>query len=79
MIYIYMCVCVLEILWVVNLVPPFPLSSPPYTRNIFNVISGGYGTVQKPQTAAGDDGPAGVHREATAEMVAQKMLAAKVM
>lgn len=45
-------------------------------RNIFNVISGGFGTVQKPQTA-GDGGPAGVHREATPEMIAQKMLSSK--
>lgn len=47
-------------------------------RNIFNVISGGFGTVQKAPAAGGDAGPAGVHTEATAESVAQKMLMAKV-
>ncbi|CBN75197.1 Nicotinamide nucleotide transhydrogenase [Ectocarpus siliculosus] len=46
-------------------------------RNIFNVISGGFGTVQKAPAAGGDAGPAGVHMETTAESVAQKMLMAK--
>ncbi|CAM9437077.1 unnamed protein product [Ectocarpus sp. 13 AM-2016] len=47
-------------------------------RNIFNVISGGFGTVQKAPAAGGDAGPPGVHTETTAESVAQKMLMAKV-
>lgn len=47
-------------------------------RNIFSVISGGFGTVQNAPAAAGDSGPAGVHTETTADSVAQKMLMAKV-
>lgn len=46
-------------------------------RNIFNVISGGFGTVQKPK-AASSSAPASDYREATADGVAQKLLAAKV-
>lgn len=46
-------------------------------RNIFNVISGGFGTAQV-APAAGGDAPAGVHAETTADSVAQKMLMAKV-
>ncbi|CAM9835574.1 unnamed protein product [Ectocarpus fasciculatus] len=46
-------------------------------RNIFNVISGGFGTVQKAPATGEDAGPAGVHTETTAESVAQKMLMAK--
>ncbi|CAM9717872.1 unnamed protein product [Ectocarpus fasciculatus] len=47
-------------------------------RNIFNVISGGFGTVQKAPATGEDAGPAGVHTETTAESVAQKMLMAKL-
>lgn len=44
-------------------------------RNIFNVISGGFGTVQKAPSAEG--APVGVHTETTADSVAQKLLMAK--
>lgn len=54
------------------------LQCPTLSRNIFNVISGGFGTEQKPSGASASSQPAGEHREATPDIVAQKMLAAKV-
>lgn len=47
-------------------------------RNIFNVISGGFGTVQKVKVD-GDSAPAGEHKETTSDLVAQKLLSAKVL
>ena len=50
--------------------------SRPLPRNIFNVISGGFGTEVK--APSGDGATVGVHTETTADSVAQKMLMAKV-